>query len=57
MKILYVTDLHGDKNKYWKSLEEAIKKDIKVYFHKRIFKRIFYRIKKTQYNLSNYVRK
>lgn len=30
MKILYVTDLHGDKNKYWKSLEEAIKKDIKV---------------------------
>lgn len=30
MKILYVTDLHGDKNKYWKSLEVAVEKDIKV---------------------------
>lgn len=30
MKILYVTDLHGDKNKYRKSLEVAVEKDIKV---------------------------
>ena len=30
MKILYVTDLHGDKNKYKKILEIAIEEDIKV---------------------------
>lgn len=30
MKILYVTDLHGDKKKYMKSLEIAIEKEIKV---------------------------
>lgn len=30
MKILYVTDLHGDKNKYRKSLELAVKKKIDV---------------------------
>lgn len=30
MKILYVTDLHGDKNKYRKSLEIAIEQEIKV---------------------------
>ena len=28
MKILYVTDLHGDKNKYRKSLDIAIEKNI-----------------------------
>ena len=30
MKILYVTDLHGDKKKYSKILEVAIEKEIKV---------------------------
>lgn len=30
MKILYVTDLHGDKNKYRKSLEIAMKQEIRV---------------------------
>lgn len=30
MKILYVTDLHGDKKKYMKSLEIAVEKEIKV---------------------------
>ena len=30
MKILYVTDLHGDKNKYRKSLDIAIEKNISV---------------------------
>lgn len=30
MKMLYVTDLHGDKNKYMKILEVAIEKKIKV---------------------------
>ena len=30
LKILYVTDLHGDKNKYKKSLEIAIEKNIDV---------------------------
>lgn len=30
MQILYVTDLHGDENKYRKSLEIAIEKDIKI---------------------------
>lgn len=30
MKVLYVTDLHGDKNKYNKILEVSIKEDIKV---------------------------
>lgn len=30
MKILYVTDLHGDKNKYKKSLEIAVEKEIDV---------------------------
>ena len=30
MKILYVTDLHGDKDKYKKILEVAINKDIHV---------------------------
>ena len=30
MKILYVTDLHGDKNKYRKSLDIAVEKNISV---------------------------
>lgn len=30
MKILYVTDLHGDKNKYRKTLDIAIEKNIGV---------------------------
>lgn len=30
MKILYVTDLHGDKKKYRKILDVAIEKEIKV---------------------------
>lgn len=30
MKILYVTDLHGDKEKYKKTLEIAIEKQIDV---------------------------
>ena len=30
MKILYVTDLHGDNNKYRKSLEIAMKQEIRV---------------------------
>ena len=30
MKILYVTDLHGDKNKYGKSLDIAVEKNIGV---------------------------
>lgn len=30
MKILYVTDLHGDKNKYRKSIEIAVEKNITV---------------------------
>ena len=30
MKILYVTDLHGDKNKYRKSLDIAVEKNIGV---------------------------
>lgn len=30
MKILYVTDLHGDKNKYRKSLDIAVEKNINV---------------------------
>ena len=30
MKILYVTDLHGDKEKYKKTLEIAIEKGISV---------------------------
>ena len=30
MKILYVTDLHGDKNKYRKSLDIAVEKNISI---------------------------
>ena len=30
MKILYVTDLHGDKEKYRKTLDLAIEKEISV---------------------------
>ena len=30
MKILYVTDLHGDKSKYRKSLDIAVEKNISI---------------------------
>lgn len=40
MKILYVTDLHGDKNKYRKSLEIAMKQEIRVIVNVRYVSKI-----------------